>query len=327
MLDKTGKPYENLARAVLQFIVKRSDVSNTDVQHDVKLQGKYVKAHQIDICWRFTDGLKEYVTIVQAKDWKRPVNLGEVLKLRGVLDELPGQPTGIFISRSGYQRSAISAARSCGILIFELREIDCPPPLVITTTGWAKFWVVPVPLDGVIGTSVEEAKAQKPYPVDFHYQVFTPDFSKIHFDVSKSWLQTQDAATNETNLAELTLQSMILHEINLFDRDASAIGNVAKVFQQLAMAMNKEGIEQKRATHVFETETFIQTTSPVIPYVKVDAVSVNVKISHRLETRRGRNANFAQWVLHELNSGRTVWFAATRSVTSSLPDRRTSAAV
>ncbi len=87
------------------------------------------------------------------------------------------------------------------------------------------------------------------------------------------------------------------------------------------MAMTKEGVEQKRATHVFQQTRFVRTDSLLIPSVQVDSVSVDVKIEHKQEVRHGRMANFAHWVLRQVNSGRAEWFMATPSVASLLPSK------
>ena len=61
-------------------------------------------SHQIDVYWEFELNGIIYKTVVQAKDWNKPVNKGELLKFREVLNDLPGQPKGIFVTRSGYQK-------------------------------------------------------------------------------------------------------------------------------------------------------------------------------------------------------------------------------
>jgi hypothetical protein len=64
-------------------------------------------------------------------------------------------------------------------------------------------------------------------------------------------------------------------------------------------------------------------SSPVIPCLKINAVSMNVEVRHTRETRRAEMSpsNFAQWILRELNSDKSVWFAATPSVIALLPNK------
>jgi restriction endonuclease Mrr len=121
MKDNPGNPYEELSQIVFQSILSQGDLPNVAVQHNVTLRGKHTN-HQIDVYWKFEVGGIQYETIVQAKDWKNPVNQGELLKFKGVLDDLPGQPKGIFVTRTGYQSGAKEWAFAHGILLYELKE-------------------------------------------------------------------------------------------------------------------------------------------------------------------------------------------------------------
>jgi Restriction endonuclease len=186
--------------------------------------------------------------VVQVKDWMNPVNQGELFKFKGVLDDLPGRPTGIVVTRSGYQKGAREFAHEHGILIYELREADCPPPLVLTTTGWARFWIIGTPLRGIIATKGETIPNLSGR--SFAYDVFTPDFSNFRFDVSLGWFQSEHPTTDVNKIGELNMPPSLLHEINLYDQERTVIGNLATILQQVAEDVVEEGAEQKRATHV-----------------------------------------------------------------------------
>ena len=149
MGDRTGKSYEELATVVFQTIVNQSELRNIMVEHDVTLQGRST-SHQIDIYWKFAVGILAYETIIQTKDWKNPVDQGELIKFKGVLDDLPGQPKGIFVSRAGFQQGAIDFARQHGILVYEFCEADEEPIAGVTTTGWARCTLVNMPLRAIL---------------------------------------------------------------------------------------------------------------------------------------------------------------------------------
>jgi Restriction endonuclease len=319
MTDNTGIPYETLAQVVFQWIVNQSEVRNIKVQHDVTLQGTFTP-HKIDVYWKFAIGRVEYETIVQAKDWKRPVDKGELMEFKGVLDDLPGQVKGIFVSRAGYQQGAVDFALGHGILLYELREADAEPNLVLQTTGWATFALFKTPLR-VIENTTDVGISEKMYGLRFEYEVFTPSFSNIRFNAPTGWFENKYPAMEVTKLAELTLPTAFLHEINLFREDGNVADNLASVFQKLAMGIQKEGLEEKRTSQIFDEPTFIRTDSPLVPTVRVGDISVDIKIERRRVSRRGRMTNFVQWVLYELNSGRAEWFVATPSVTSQLPQK------
>ena len=80
--------------------------------------------------------------IVQAKDWQHRVEQVHLLAFRQVLDDLPGQPRGIFVTRTGYQSGAKEFALAHGILLYELKEADDEPPLKIAADGWAHYRIV-----------------------------------------------------------------------------------------------------------------------------------------------------------------------------------------
>jgi len=63
-----------------------------------------------------------YLTLIQAKDWAKAVDQGEVLKFKAILDDIPGQPRGLSVARSGFQTGAEEVARGNGIKLYELRE-------------------------------------------------------------------------------------------------------------------------------------------------------------------------------------------------------------
>src|ERR1039458_1675138 len=146
--DKTGRSYENLAQVIFQSITRQN------VERNVILRGKTI-SHQIDIYWKFEVGGVQYETIVEAKDWNKPVDQSQLLAFKAILDDLPGQPKGIFVTRNGYQAGAEEFAIAQGILIYELKEFDTFPPLEATVGSWVKISNVRVPLRGVVKRSEE----------------------------------------------------------------------------------------------------------------------------------------------------------------------------
>ena len=136
----TGLSYEILVQAIFQAINDQEEVANLNVERDKTLQGKTTH-HQIDVYWKFEKTGITYETIVQAKDWQSRVKKGQLIEFKGILDDLPGQPRGIFVTRSGYQKSAKTFAMKHGIILYELDELPKPPNTVITTLGWASYAV------------------------------------------------------------------------------------------------------------------------------------------------------------------------------------------
>jgi hypothetical protein len=320
MIDKTGKSYELLAQVVFQAILNQRDLRNITVERNVILKGKHGNSHEIDIYWKFALNHLEYETIVQAKDWKEPVSQGELLKFKSVLDDIPGQPKGIFISRTGYQKGARDFALAHGILIYELREAEVPHSLQLPNTGWATLKVLRMPLKGVIGT-VGDDNIRDLYSMCFLWDVYWPEYTNIRFQPSLSWLQDQYPALDASRIYKTVIPPWPLNEQNIYDEQGEIVTDLLVLFRELAETLVKEGAEQKRMTQVFEKPSFLRTTSSQFPLVKVDSVSLDVKVEHRSELRRGRMLNFPQWVLHQVNSGHVDWFAVTPSAAAFLPTK------
>ena len=120
-MKNTGKEYELVVQKVFQSILDQKFVKNITVQHDITLQGKST-THQIDVYWEFSDGISTYATIVQAKDYNSRVSQDKLLTFKGVIDDLPNHPKGIFVTKTGYQKGAKAYAEANGILLYELRQ-------------------------------------------------------------------------------------------------------------------------------------------------------------------------------------------------------------
>ena len=87
MAKNTGIQYEQLTKQIFEQLVNQNEVKTVKLEHNVILQGK-TTTHQIDVYWEFERGGIKYATIVQAKDWKQPVEQGQLLQLKAVLDDL-----------------------------------------------------------------------------------------------------------------------------------------------------------------------------------------------------------------------------------------------
>ena len=119
-MTNTGKAYESLTELVFRELLSQSNVCS-DIQRNVVIQGRST-SHQIDVSFNFTVGVVAYKTIVECKDWSSPVDQEKVLAFKAVVDDIPGQPRGIMISRSGFQEGAWKVAAHHGINVYELRE-------------------------------------------------------------------------------------------------------------------------------------------------------------------------------------------------------------
>jgi hypothetical protein len=223
--DKTGKSYENLVQVIFQLILQQKDFPNVSVERNVILRGK-TTSHQIDIYWKFEVGGVPHEVIVQAKDWSTPVKKGQLLQFKEVLDDLPGQPRGIFVTRSRYQKGAKDYALAHGILLYGLKEFEPSPSLGVTVGGWAKISLVRVPLHGVVKDEGEELNVERLYALDFVFDVCTPHFSGMNFDVSQRWLKQEYPEKDLNDVKRVDFDPTPLNEIALYNQDGAAVCNL-----------------------------------------------------------------------------------------------------
>jgi hypothetical protein len=241
------------------------------------------------------------------------VDQGALLQFKSVLDDLPGPPIGIFVTRTGYQKGAKEYALAHGILLYELKEADnVGPALQVTILGWAVYKLVRMPLHGILGAS--DPSVENTIALGFDVEVFTPVLSEITSNFSAHWLKSEYPEADVSEIGKLHFPELVPHERLFYDEGGSVTTTLADIAKEIIDGMKEEGVEQKRATHVFAEPTFVHTDSLQFPRIKADSVSVTIKIERQREIRRGKTSNLAQFVLHELNSGRTRWFAAPAAV-------------
>lgn len=122
-MKNTGKEYEILTKSIFEEILhyENPELKTIKILHNVILDGKST-THQIDVLWKFRLFGIEYLTLVQAKDWNSTVQQSALLAFKGVLDDISGQPRGVFVTKTGYQHGAKEFADKNGIILYELRE-------------------------------------------------------------------------------------------------------------------------------------------------------------------------------------------------------------
>lgn len=163
--------HELISKAIFEALLKQSNAENLEVKHNVCIKG--VKTcHQIDVFWRFRIGGVDHTVIVEVKKKKERAKKGELLLFHDVLLDIPGQPRGIFVNENGYQEGALKLARTVGIEVYEIREVNRgEPPRRITMTH----------LSIAILT-------QKPDQVAFEYAILAPTITDVQLSLDRLWL-------------------------------------------------------------------------------------------------------------------------------------------
>jgi hypothetical protein len=299
MATNTGIPYEVLTQQIFQEILEQDSVRNVDVKQNVVLQGK-TTSHQIDVYWKFEVGGIQYSAAVQTKDWSVPVNQGELIKFRGVLEDLPGQPRGIVVTRSGYQEGAATYARRHGILLYELAQEPDPPsePITITDVGFAHIRIAGVTpeMQFIMETTV-----------------FKPVFSNLLFICDHSWLEEVRRRSGDDVVDEIASKRItaLPRDVLLYDEAGTQIGTLRDLYARFAWDVGKEGCAPQEIKHTFEQPTFLQVPRYPVPRIKVVSLSVTLEVQKSF--RRFISAtNFVVFVLKSLDNGTVKRFHGPR---------------
>jgi hypothetical protein len=240
MVINTGTEYEKLVQGIFNAILNQESVDNIKAEHNLEVQGKTTK-HQIDVYWEFEHGGITYKTIVECKYWKNPVNKGELLKFSQILQDIPGQPRGVFVTKTGYQKGAKEVAIANGIILYELREL--------TDKDW----------DGSIREININLILKKPNVI-------------IKPIVDVEWCKTK--------LREKGHNSLSLHisenRHRIVDENNNTI-DIESIIESLIQRAIKEDKEQQRE-HLFDSNAFLLIDNEILDKIKIIGVEIIVNL-------------------------------------------------
>jgi len=302
----TGTEYELLVRDIFQAILNQKQVTNIKVEHNVTLQGN-TSPHQVDVYWKFEHIGITYENVIQAKDWGSRVKQEQLFAFNCVLDDLPGRPKGIFVTRTGYQKGARKYADANGIILYKLdRESEQPPEpnLVITTLGWVKAKAEIRRFEFPTG---EDGSNQEELVGGIAMTAFQPRYSNIKFEFNKERL-TENPPAEKVGESVLFRAPRPISQVVLYDEHYNAITNLENVVREEIAVIRDEKLTNKHVVHVFEQATFLGPDSTNIGYVKVNKVVFDIDISIQHRPALFRLKNFVRFVLEEISSGQTSAF-------------------
>lgn len=246
-MKNTGKQYELLTKQILQDILNQSDVKTIEVKHNVIIKGKTTK-HQIDVYWKFELNGIVYDTVVQAKDWSSPVNQGELLKFKAVLDDIPGSPKGIFVTRTGYHSGARDYAKVNGIELYELRA-----------PSEADF-------EGRIRT------------IHFNIILHIPSSSNLELIPDNDWIVKERKRLGIPDHVKIPINiSEYENKTHLFDENKKPRSTLLEIVNSMFPSGRKPFPKTKN--HVkFKEPRFIKTNAHGFPWMKINGISAEIKI-------------------------------------------------
>jgi hypothetical protein len=245
MAKNTGKPYELLTQTIFNEIVNQNSVQTIEVKQNVILQGKILK-HQIDVYWEFKCGNIIYYTIIQARDWASTVKQEHLMTFKQVLDDLPNQPRGIFVTKTGYQKGSLDFAKANGIELFELREF-----------------------------TAEDAKGRLKTVV-LNITAYTPHSEVVGIEEDKIWVSNY---MKDHDLKDPFGVSIIGDSQNIFLIDEK--GNNIESFKTIVDKLYPEDFKELPETQKvinFTIPAFIKTTNELMPILKLNKLIVNISV-------------------------------------------------
>jgi hypothetical protein len=244
MTQNTGKPYEKLTRRVFEVLLAQQSVTNVRVDHDVKLRG-ITNEHQIDVYWEFETGGITYRTVVECKDWKEPVDQGTLFALHTVLLDLPGQPRGVVVARSGFQRGAEQFAEAHGIVLYELRAPR--------DEDWDGF---------ITGVNIKG-------------ELLVPKLHAVEFKTDEEWLTKELRRCGLPSASALPPVAGLAGELRIEREDGSTLTTVGDVIE--GHLVPPRGPAQWRE-YLFPETAYIATGFPVLPRVRLRGLRVHIEL-------------------------------------------------
>lgn len=113
------KGFERLAERIVRDLQPGATITWDD-----HLPGRISEAiRQIDVSIRWSDADRDYLTIVQAKDWGTPADVNAVGAFAAVIEDVDAT-RGVMVCRSGFTQTAKNYARNKGIELYSLHDAE-----------------------------------------------------------------------------------------------------------------------------------------------------------------------------------------------------------
>jgi hypothetical protein len=280
-----AREFELLSKLIFQTMVGSGAGKSLDIQHDVVIQGK-TTCHQIDVFWKFEIGGVVYSALVQCKNWKRPIPKGELLKFKEVLDDIPFQPRGIFVSRTGYQDGALEVAIKCGIELYELRP--------------------PEPCD-----LLPYARSQ-----GFHLALQLIHIEELTVESDSEWIANECKRMGVINEQQSIVRGRggFAHSTKLFDENGEYVGSVLDQIQlildqicskQQINIMYAQSLHGKGDFHFrYESNSNLYIIDPALklPRIRIRAISGQLVVGSEFHELFGQFRKLAPHLMRKLTN-------------------------
>lgn len=276
----TGIAYERLVQEIYTQILKQENVKNIEVKHNVIIKGKTVN-HQIDVYWEFEIAGITYKTIVQAKDWNSTVKLSDILTFATVINDIPGNPHGIYITKTGYQQGAKEYAKAHGITLCELREPS------------EKDW---------------EGKMRN---IELNLHMTIPDYNNLITIIDGEWV-----LKNKIPVSEIEATSGYINSNTpLYNVNHEEITSIIQIINEYVTAI--DDTESHTIKHSFTEPTYIKINHL---FLKLNAISFELKLHRSTYVHKIIGDNIVKYILKNTLTEKTRTIGSDlKPITNQLP--------
>ena len=270
MDQNTVESYELFVRQILDQIKNKSTINTIKLERDIELQGKDA-THRIDIYWKFRVGDIIYSVVIEAKGWSNVVDQEKLFQFKSVLNDLHGQPRGVFVTRTGYREETGAYAGKNNILLYELSD----------------------PKEKVSDDRI------KTFNLDM--SIYTPHFADIRFIQDEEW-NKQELKRSNIPLAEASkIRVEVSDDLKFYDENGLEITKAIVLFNSLVPKGFQE-LPPKRITHTFDKPTVVKTSDT---RVRMKITAIEVTISKTFIRFQSKGEDFVDYLLKNV-SERTV---------------------
>ena len=113
--------YELFVKQIYESIIGNEGYQNVTVLHDVRIEGKSGRKHQIDVYWELNIAGEIQKFAIECKNYSRLIQIGKIRDFFGVLHDI-GNIKGIMVTKKGFQNGAKEFADYHGISLREIRK-------------------------------------------------------------------------------------------------------------------------------------------------------------------------------------------------------------
>jgi hypothetical protein len=215
-----------------------------------------------------------YRTVISCKDWQASVKKEQVLSLKAILDDLEGQPSGVLVTRTGFQAGAEDFARSQGIVLYELRE----------------------PRDSDWEGYIRE--------IETTMILLIPRMRDFTLEEDRAWLLGEKERLGLPDGWGMTVHipSTPADEVVFVDDKGEPLMTAKDAIQGMLHGCPEE-FEERSARFDFPEPAYLETGDKQFPRVRIKSVSAKIAQGRRVERFRTDLSDIPVWILRDVVKG------------------------